>query len=352
MHYKNLTLAFALTGILLISIFAVYTYQQQKINALLNSQQLSQSKTGLPTTPKSAPTTVTGTTSDWKTYKNSQYGFEFKYPSDWAVGDFDGQITISPPNHSGDFGSALVIQSSKNNLLISQLCGSKKNNDFNTIEGIYCGPQYSGQSTKNINGTNWEILPHDYASFPPAGSITYDTVYKNRLYSIHNLSLTLDEEKGLDQILSTFKFTTPTSNSTTNWQTYSDPAIGLTFQYPADFKIQHGSGFLLFPNEDYKISIKAPITSDSLEDWITKQNFCSNFGNQFSTCLEERNNWPLPNSYLLTSNNHNHTSIDFVIRSGNRIFDITMETVNSNTSITDSAKSTFNQILSTFKFTN
>jgi len=41
-------------------------------------------------------------TSDWQTYQNEEYEFEFKYPVDWDTGLLnDGRITIKPVGKSG-----------------------------------------------------------------------------------------------------------------------------------------------------------------------------------------------------------------------------------------------------------
>jgi len=69
------------------------------IVAYLNMQKNNSNRSGNNAT--STPITNTTSlpkvdTSNWKAYKNDQYGFEFKYPDNWKVEDIGNGLTISP----------------------------------------------------------------------------------------------------------------------------------------------------------------------------------------------------------------------------------------------------------------
>ena len=61
-------------------------------------------------------------TSDWQTYRNKEYGFEFKYPLDWTVNNLsDGRITLRPSNKELDYEYIGDIIVSKSEIPISTL---------------------------------------------------------------------------------------------------------------------------------------------------------------------------------------------------------------------------------------
>ncbi|MDD3648480.1 MAG: hypothetical protein PHS44_08375, partial [Candidatus Dojkabacteria bacterium] len=67
--------------------------------------------TSISTTSSSVSTTSKETTVAWNTYQNSEYGFEFKYPTDW---DF---VSASGIPYSGDtgIGEGFFVILEKNN---------------------------------------------------------------------------------------------------------------------------------------------------------------------------------------------------------------------------------------------
>jgi hypothetical protein len=52
---------------------------------------------------KSSASSTLSQTSDWKTYKNTEYGFEFGYPASWQIEPDDTGVSVEKPgNFSGD----------------------------------------------------------------------------------------------------------------------------------------------------------------------------------------------------------------------------------------------------------
>jgi len=142
-------------------------------------------------------------TTNWKTYKNDQYGFSFKYPSEWNVLDKD---EVQPP-YDELLGYSITIYFGDN---FTKNCLSKN-------PAIFCNGLF-------VVG----VLPQneDYSSWPNKGSIdnpdktpTRDgIIYDNNSYNVvlinkgRGVTATYDcNNKDIcwniyDQILSTFKF--------------------------------------------------------------------------------------------------------------------------------------------------
>lgn len=123
-------------------------------------------ETGFPSEP----------TADWQTYRNEEYGFEFKYPNGWNVTSGPG---IVPPD-----GAFLSIHMSPPTLpsqkeFIGVAVEAYSSDVFNKIETI---PLYERSWWREGNGNHIFIN----------GSLMTNTAEGNR---------------ALDQILSTFKFT-------------------------------------------------------------------------------------------------------------------------------------------------
>ena len=80
--------AMAIFVLLSLSAVVFLYYQNQQLKSMLASYTS-------PTT-KPQPTPTSDPTANWKTYTNKQYGFTFKYPSDWE--DVSKSDAIANPN--------------------------------------------------------------------------------------------------------------------------------------------------------------------------------------------------------------------------------------------------------------
>ncbi len=203
MHYKNLTLAFVFTGILLISIFAVYAYQQQKINSLLNSQQLSQSKTGLLTVPTPVPTSVSDSTSGWQTYNEPTTGYTFQYPSNWTV-----KIDSPIQKNGGVYQGAFSLTGLEGEIHVylgggfgGGLCSSFGGQIVDTMIGNY------HQKNCYTRTSGIDKVDNYSATCGDCGGITINQTPVSIAYSIKNQNTQNLQSQVVKKILASFKFT-------------------------------------------------------------------------------------------------------------------------------------------------
>lgn len=167
----------------------------------------------LTVSPSISASPVTDGTASWKTYTNTKYGFEFKYPSEFSVVEYGGSsrggieysnlhsIIIIPPGYSDgmeylvvDYYVDLANLTQKSNLSLEQFLnkdvgGSKNYYDINRVS-INGNPAYSAIEVGLVG---------QYKIFIEHGSHVYqiETNVEN--------SENLDVNQKL--ILSTFKFT-------------------------------------------------------------------------------------------------------------------------------------------------
>ncbi|MCX6752265.1 MAG: hypothetical protein NTZ87_02075 [Candidatus Nomurabacteria bacterium] len=164
-------------------------------------------------------------TANWKTYTNTKYGFEVKYPVDWR--------TEETKTRYGSTIFSLALVSPETDDFIKKVPGTDAST-FDVDFMIY-PLNYRSNGVRSqvvFNGINAEKV----VSESELG--THSIIYldgKNYTYGIYNISPRNIEEN--DQILSTFKFIEPTTQiDTSNWKTYTNEKYGFSLSYPTDFE--------------------------------------------------------------------------------------------------------------------
>lgn len=118
----------------------VYTQKKQENPPVTGNVALPQATSTIPTTKQTAPVaqTTNSQTVDWKTYTNTQYGFEFKFPPELkgnTSGDqFGGSV-------SGNSVNLMVTIVDKNSALVPNMPSR-----FITIAGVSSVEYYSNDS--------------------------------------------------------------------------------------------------------------------------------------------------------------------------------------------------------------
>jgi len=233
----------------------------------------------LPLQETEAPVTtpVVDDMTDWKTYKDEKYGFEFKYPNDFNLVTKDGFDTLVSPSGTQEIQIAVLdvtgfgycyTYSNKREI-------SLDNEIAETADGIggteYCKDEPIDYS--NL-GNTYVLIPLEEISVENAPLtqifISYD-------YPLNEKTIA---KSNFDQILSTFKFTdsgTGVDNPVT-WKTYNNADPSFEFMYPSDWEVTKQ-----VDNDSAMWAIKIkPIATDNVTLYINTDGFFA-FGWQQET---------------------------------------------------------------------
>ncbi|HOX10956.1 MAG TPA: hypothetical protein P5323_02225 [Candidatus Moranbacteria bacterium] len=161
---------------------------------------------------------------DWKTYTNTKYGFEFKYPADLITKeDLSGTVFgVSFSDKNGMKNDQIALNQYKASELpsINSLIQQIKKDGLALSEPS----EYLVSGIKGLQIIENAPVPQ-YKVFIEKDSFTY-------IFSIANESPRLSE---FNKILSTFKFTNTVTDETADWKTYVNDSYGLSFKYPKTY---------------------------------------------------------------------------------------------------------------------
>lgn len=183
----------------------------------------------------SSPSPTSNETVNWKTYTNKKYHLAFNYPPNGEADEGSAQSSIRIFNNNAPpyFIFTIDIQDNPSHLTnqqaVDKIVESVRNNKYNPVakdqadKTIQTLKEYTNGQIKAIRLKSFfEGYEEDY------GEIIYATENNIYTFNIHDGSGGVGnlEEKLLDQILSTFKFTDQDANSRKVCQTDNNCPTG------------------------------------------------------------------------------------------------------------------------------
>ncbi len=217
-----------------------------------------------PSSNPSPSSTSSAIPADWKTYKNEQYGLEFKYPKNlqqFETKDADKvvKLTMIPVCEPVNLISCLYLSNETLNQTNFKGAGLSVNSHW-LLKGItkeQCDkefiPEAQKVSVKEINGVEYRVYTHGGAA---AGNQNIDRTYitfQNDQCIQITQRITMDssdvnvpgekvktfteEQKNdifsmFDQVLSTFKFLGNGADISKDWKIYSSSKYNFSIKYP------------------------------------------------------------------------------------------------------------------------
>jgi len=170
-------------------------------------------------------------TADWQMYRNEEYGFELKHPTNWRKIENDGFIGFGPQTIASD--SIFTIYKDKSIPEVG--AGSNSNQEITKVEDI----QFKGLAAKNISIKNISLNKVSNRIF-----MNYnDFILSIGQSTINNTDYPFDHKYNniIDEILSTFKFIEIKDKQET-----MTPPERLCFDNGGSFVVRDGENFLYF----------------------------------------------------------------------------------------------------------
>lgn len=167
-------------------------------------------------------------TSDWKTYKNTKNGFEFKYPTSWVVSESDIK--------TNEKATSLEVNFTLNNSAVFHISVGATAKNLDTIENEW----RHNQEVELVENTTFQNLPALRVLFKggtqsPPGEAYY-FIKENKLYALSFNPESFDTigNAQAKAALDTFVFTS-VAVDTSDWKTYQDAKNGFEIKYPKNF---------------------------------------------------------------------------------------------------------------------